>query len=468
MKLKTLIILTPILFPFLCEASTVEHVDFSDFSLLWGLPFVGMIASIALFPLIAEHFWHHHFGKIALFWTLIFLIPFLITTSFAIGIDLVIETIIFEYLPFIILLLGLFTASGGVRLKGTLKGKPSLNLIFLIFGTAIASIMGTTGAAMLLIRPLIRANESRKYQMHIYVFFIFMVANVGGSLSPLGDPPLFLGFLKGVSFFWPLNYLWPHMLFVTALLCATFIVLENYFFNKEPTKTFPHHSDEKFGIDGKLNIILIFIIAGLVLLNGAWKPGIDYYIFGHPISIQMITSNIGILITTLISVIFTKDETRRLNGFTWFPIVEVAKLFFSIFITIIPVIGILKLGNTGQLSFIINLVNDEQGIPIINMYYWVTGTLSSFLDNAPTYLVFFNAAGGNAEILMTTLSKTLIAISTGAVFMGAMTYIGNAPNFMIRSIVEENKIKMPSFFGYMIWSCCILLPIFILMTLIFF
>lgn len=468
MKLKFFICLSFILFPFLGEASTLEHIDFTHFSLLWAVPFVGMILSIALLPLFAEHFWHHHFGKVAAFWAALFLIPFLSNVALNSGLDLILETFLFEYLPFIILLLGLFTTSGGVRLKGTLQGRPTLNALFLLIGTALASIMGTTGAAMLLIRPLIRANESRKYQTHIYVFFIFMVANIGGSLSPLGDPPLFLGFLKGVDFFWPLQNLWPHMLFVNLILLSLFLIFEVYLYSKEPNKTFPHHADEKLGVDGSINIIFVLMIAGMVLLNGMWRPDVFYHFLGHTFSLEMLTSNAGILVITLISVIFTKDETRRLNGFTWFPIVEVAKLFLAIFLTIIPVIEILKLGNSGNLSAIINLVNTPDGTPIVGMYYWVTGILSSFLDNAPTYLVFFNAAGGDAQVLMTDLAQTLIAISTGAVFMGAMTYIGNAPNFMVRSIVEENKIKMPSFFGYMIWSCCILLPVFILMNSIFF
>ena len=468
MKFKLLITLFLALLPLTAFAESATHIDFSIFSLIWGLPFIGIILSIAIFPLVAEHFWHHHFGKIAIFWAIIFLIPLFIKISFPNALDLIFETIIFEYLPFIILLFGLFTASGGVRVKGTLQGKPLLNITFLCFGALIASIMGTTGAAMLLIRPLIRANEWRKHQTHIYVFFIFMVANIGGSLSPLGDPPLFLGFLKGVNFFWPLIYLWKHMLFVNSLLLIIFALMEIYFYRKEPSHKIPKHSDEKIGIDGKINIIFVLMIAGMVLLNGVWKPQISYTLFNFTLPLEMIVSNAGILLISGLSIFLTHDETRQLNGFTWFPIIEVSKLFLAIFITIIPVIEILKIGETGKLGAIINLVNDTEGTPIIQMYYWVTGILSSFLDNAPTYLVFFNVAGGNAELLMTRLAPVLIAISAGAVFMGAMTYIGNAPNFMVRSIVEENKIKMPSFFGYMIWSCSILLPVFILMNIVFF
>ena len=315
-------------------------------------------------------------------------------------------------------------------------------------------------------------------------FFIFLVANIGGSLTPLGDPPLFLGFLQGVSFFWTTNALLVPMILVAIYVLIIFYFIDLYFYNKEIDKK-PDDGELTLSIEGKINFLLLLGIIGGVLLSGFWKPIVGdiynfksiaefdkqlmYSLYHVPLLLQNIIRDVILLFITFLSLRFTSYEIRSSNGFTWFPIVEVAKLFSGIFITIIPAIAILKAGNSGSLYFIINLVTDQStSDPINSMYFWLTGILSSFLDNAPTYLVFFNTAGGIASQLMTELSTTLLAISCGAVFMGAMTYIGNAPNFMVKSIAEENKIEMPSFFGFMIWSICFLVPVFILVSFIYF
>jgi len=372
-----------------------------------------------------------------------------------------------EYIPFILLLFALFTISGGIVIRGNFVGTPGLNLLFLFIGTILASWMGTTGAAMLLIRPLIRANKWRKNKVHIMVFFIFLVANIGGSLTPLGDPPLFIGFLKGVKFFWTTEYMFMPMLFVSSILMILFYIVDNYYFKKESDNK-PPIEPVNFSIEGKLNFILLFGVIASVLLSGMYDLG--YTNFLH-LKYQNILRDITLLILGIISYKITLRSLRDENGFTWFPIVEVAKLFAGIFITIIPVIAILKAGDKGILSGLLDMTTKADNItPNENMYFWLTGSLSSFLDNAPTYFVFFNSAGGenNVAILMNDMWKTLLAISSGSVFMGAMTYIGNAPNFMVRSIAEENKIKMPSFFGYMTWSVLILVPIFVLYSIIWF
>ena len=442
------------------------HLDGSELSIFWVIPFVGILLSIAIFPLIAPHFWHHNFGKISAFWAVLFVAPFLISAGFSITFYEILHVGFLEYIPFIILLLALFTISGGVQLTGSLVGTPIMNTGIIFVGTVLASWMGTTGAAMLLIRPLLRANKDRKYKVHVVVFFIFLVANIGGSLTPLGDPPLFLGFLKGVDFFWTTKAMLLPMLFLVASLLIIFYIYDNIQYKKEEKIPIPIDK-EKIGLKGSFNLLLILGVVFSVLLSGFWRPHIEFTIYHVHLELQNITRDLLLLALAYASWKFTSKEIRQANEFTWFPIVEVAKLFAGIFITIIPAIAILKAGTSGVLAIIINAVSSDSG-PVNHMYFWLTGILSSFLDNAPTYLVFFNTAGGDPQILMGELSKTLLAISAGAVFMGANTYIGNAPNFMVKSIAESSGIKMPSFFGYFLYSLAILFPLFVLVSFIFF
>ena len=464
---KRIIFFLPFLIGVLFAGGGHHGVNGKELPLFSVIPFAGILLSIAIIPLITPHFWHHNFGKIAAFWASLFFIPFAIATGFSLAFYELLHVMLLEYVPFIILLLSLFTIAGGIRLKGSLVGTPILNTAILFIGTVFASWMGTTGAAMLLIRPLIRANKWRSKKVHIIVFFIFLVANIGGSLTPLGDPPLFLGFLHGVKFFWTTKALLLPMIFVSIILLITFYILDSYFYSKEKDSQ-PKSGGDKLAVEGTINFFLLLLVVASVLLSGFWNPHIHYNIYGVHLELQNIVRDVLLLVLTIISWKVTTAEIRKINGFTWFPIQEVAKLFSGIFITIIPAIAILKAGKSGALSAVVNAVTDENGEPVNLMYFWLTGILSSFLDNAPTYLVFFNTAGGDAEILMTTLSGTLLAISAGAVFLGAMTYIGNAPNFMVKSIAEENDIEMPSFFGYMAWSILFLIPVFILVSLIFF
>ena len=442
------------------------HLDGSELSIFWVIPFVGILLSIAIFPLIAPHFWHHNFGKISAFWAVLFVAPFLISAGFSITFYEILHVGFLEYIPFIILLLALFTISGGVQLTGSLVGTPIMNTGIIFVGTVLASWMGTTGAAMLLIRPLLRANKDRKHKVHVVVFFIFLVANIGGSLTPLGDPPLFLGFLKGVDFFWTTKAMFLPMLFLVASLLIIFYIYDNIQYKKEEKIPIPIDK-EKIGLKGSFNLLLILGVVFSVLLSGFWRPHIEFTIYHVHLELQNITRDLLLLALAYASWKFTSKEIRQANEFTWFPIVEVAKLFAGIFITIIPAIAILKAGTSGVLAIIINAVSSDSG-PVNHMYFWLTGILSSFLDNAPTYLVFFNTAGGDPQILMGELSKTLLAISAGAVFMGANTYIGNAPNFMVKSIAESSGIKMPSFFGYFLYYLAILFPLFVLVSFIFF
>lgn len=447
------------------------HFPGAGVSILWAVPFACMLLSIAIMPLTFPHFWEEHFGKVAVFWGLAFLIPCAFAYGFSTALYEFLHIILTDYLPFLILLFSLFTVAGGIRLKGTLVGTPVVNTGLLTVGTLLASWMGTTGAAMLLIRPLLRANAHRKYRVHSVVFFIFLVANIGGSLTPLGDPPLFLGFLRGVDFMWTATNLLVKTALMAGILLALFYALDTVLYRKEGSPKPPvdtQAAGEKFGLEGKINFVFLLGIVLAVLLSGLFPASEPLFtVYGVEIAAQNTLRDLALLVMAGLSLKFTAKRSRELNGFTWAPIEEVAKLFFGIFLSMIPAIAILRAGTDGALASLIRMVTHD-GQPVNAMYFWLTGMLSSFLDNAPTYLVFFNTAGGDAQHLMHEIPATLAAISAGAVFMGANTYIGNAPNFMVRSIAESQGVRMPSFFGYMAWSVGILVPLFALLTVLFF
>ncbi len=451
-----------------CTAFAAE-LDGSRFSPWWGLPFAGLLLSIALMPLLAPRFWHHHFGKITAAWSLAFLLPFAVVFGPGMAGGAVVHTVLGEYIPFTALLVALFTAAGGIYVRGNLHGSPAVNVALMMVGSLLASIMGTTGASMLLIRPLIRANDNRKHVAHVVVFFIFTVSNAGGSLTPLGDPPLFLGFLRGVEFFWTVKYIFPETAFMLGALLAIFYAVDSWYYRREGVlRVDPTPDTPRLGLDGTINFLPLAAVVALVLMSGTWKPGIAFNVFGTTVELQQVLRDVGLVLVTLLSLAITPKGVRAANQFSWAPMQEVAKLFIGIFLTMVPVLAMLKAGTNGPFAAVAHAVTGPDGQPLPWAYFWFTGGLSSFLDNAPTYLVFFNLAGGDAQVLMTTLAPTLAAISAGSVFMGANTYIGNAPNFMVKAIAEDRGVKMPSFFGYMLWSGAVLLPLFVIMTFIWF
>jgi Na+/H+ antiporter NhaD/arsenite permease-like protein len=449
--------------------SLAADIDGSRLSALWGVPFAGILLSIALMPLLLPAFWHHHYGKVSAAWALSFFVPFALVHGGVAASASLVHALLAEYIPFIVLLTALFTVAGGIHIRGNLHGSPGLNAGILLIGAVLASFMGTTGASMLMLRPLIRANDNRVHKAHVIVFFIFIVSNAGGSLTPLGDPPLFLGFLKGVDFFWTVKQIFPETLFLVGSLLVIFYALDSWFYRREGVlKADPTPDTRQFGFDGAANFALLAAIVALVLLSGFWKSPVSFHLMGTDVGLPGLVRDAGLVLVTLLSLKITAKQVHADNQFSWGPMVEVAKLFAGIFLTIIPVIAMLKAGVNGPFGAVVSAVTRPDGQPDPAMYFWATGFLSSFLDNAPTYLVFFNTAGGDPATLMTTLAPTLAAISAGAVFMGANTYIGNAPNLMVKAIAEDRGIKMPGFFGYMAWSCSILVPLFILMTFIWF
>lgn len=457
------------LLPMLAAAS---EIDGSQLAGWWGVPFAGVLLSIALLPMLAPIFWHHHFGKVTAAWALAFFIPFALVFGWGAAGQGLVHALVAEYLPFVILLTALFTVAGGIYIRGNLRGTPLLNVGILAVGAVLASFMGTTGASMLLIRPLIRANDNRRHVAHVVIFFIFIVSNAGGSLTPLGDPPLFLGFLKGVTFFWTAEHVIFETLFLVGALLLLFYLLDRWYFRqageRERSDPTPDSPQGALGFDGKINFVLLLAIVGLVLMSGLWQSPVQWELAGTAVGLPGLVRDAGMVAITLISLALTPRAVHEANQFSWGPMQEVAKLFAGIFLTIIPVIAMLRAGVDGAFGPIVAAVTGADGEPLPAMYFWATGLLSSVLDNAPTYLVFFNTAGGDAATLMTTHAATLAAISAGSVFMGANTYIGNAPNLMVKAIAEDRGVKMPGFFGYMLWSGGILIPLFIVITWLFF
>ncbi|MBY0281885.1 MAG: sodium:proton antiporter [Alphaproteobacteria bacterium] len=427
-----------------------------------SIPFLGVLLSIALLPLLVPKLWHRFENIFLCGWTLLSLGmlwqivrgDFLRSTLLAVFVH--------EYLPFIILLTTLYIIGSGFHIRLKAKATSISNVGFLFVGSLLASLIGTTGAAMLLLRPFIHMNKDRVYRSHNIIFFIFIVANIGGCLTPLGDPPLFLGYLSRIDFFWPLKNLALPFLMTVCPLLIVYGAIDCWFARKENVQIAPEHNQEKFSLEGKSNIILLAGVL-IVLIGSSFIEFLpSYLILDQQVSLSHILRDLILLIFAFISYRTTPKSIHHHQHFSWGPILEVSRVFAAIFITMIPLSIMLKAGESGPFSSLLHFTNSGHQ-PFI--YFWLTGIFSAFLDNAPTYLIFFKMAGGNPEILMTAQAKTLMAISLGAVFMGAMTYIGNAPNFMVRSIAKQSGIVMPSFLGYMGWSCCILLPLFIGVTL---
>lgn len=432
-------------------SSSAVNVDMP----LWALiPFVLMLLMIAVGPLLFHHWWEENKNKL-----IVSLVLGLPTAGWLIykGLHGSLEhQLLFDYIPFIILLGSLFVITGGIHLKGDIQAKPWINTTFLLIGAVLASFMGTTGAAMLLIRPVIKTNSERKFKVHTILFFIAIVANCGGLLTPLGDPPLFLLYLRGAEFTWFMTMI-PQWAFVNVLLLIVYFVVDSYFYKKEPIENikWDNTNIQPIKLKGNLNFVwLIGVVLSVAFLNDQYLP------FIHDNHYFSFIREAAMLLMAGASLLFTTKKLRESNKFTWVPIVEVACLFLGIFITMVPALLYLS---ANAASF---------GLTTPTQVYYATGTLSAFLDNAPTAVSFYNLVQGmhlsDAAMMAGIPEIFLKAISLGAVFFGAMTYIGNGPNFMVKAIAEENKITMPGFFGYIIkFSIIVLLPIYILTQLVF-
>lgn len=444
-------------------------------NLLLCIPFAGLLLCVAVLPLVKPEWWEKRRPLVVALWSLLFLVPFAILYGAGSAAETVLECMINDYLTFIVLLFGLFCVAGNITMEGDLAGSPRVNVILLATGTLLSSLIGTTGSSMLMVRPVIKMNAWRKRRAHVMVFFIFLISNIGGCLTPIGDPPLLMGFSRGVPFFWSLRLL-PVLAFNMILLLTIFYWIDrkNYRMDiaqgRKPDISKP---GTEITIQGLHNLIFLVMIVAAVILSGT-LPGMAAFqdaegnvrgirvfrevVLTYPSVIEIAM----ILAAAFLSFRTTNQEIRRKNHFTWGAIQEVAVLFIGIFITMQPALMLLK------------TMGAQLGITKPSEMFWATGALSSFLDNTPTYLVFLTTTGamnfaeGIATALGTIPVKMLMAISCGAVFMGANTYIGNAPNFMVKSISDENGIRMPSFFGYLLWSARILIPVFLLDTIVFF
>ena len=457
-------------------AATVHdslELDGSLLSPFWAVPFLGIILSIALMPNLFPDFWKNHFGKVSYFWIAIVLVGIAIFEGVGVSIHSLLAVMFEQFLPFIALLIALYTITGSIRLRGQLVGTPIVNVTILLVGAILSSWLGTTGAAVLLIRPLINANIWRKFKIHTLIFFIFIVGNIGGTLTPVGNPPLLMGFISKVPFFWPTAKLLAPTALSVAILLVVYFFIEMYFYKKEEVKHIKNE-EKSIAIEGGWNFVLLLAVIFTVILS-SYEMGTAFTMFQVTIPVNELVE-LGLLASiTILCLKMGKEETRIANNFSWHPIVEVGKLFAGIFICMAPLIAMLRAGADGPMKLLINSLATPDGHPINAMYYWLSGGLSAFLDSAPAYLVFFNtaaapagAAGLAPHVFMTqTIPTTLIAITAGASFMGAITYIGNAPNMMVKAIAEEYDIKMPSFFGYMAWSICILIPLFLLVQFLF-
>ena len=414
----------------------MEPADFLP-PLIWITPFVTLLLGIAILPLVAPHFWESNLRKLA--FSAVLGVPVLVL--YLRHAPLAIEHTAADYVSFMVLLGSLFVISGGVLMDGDLEATPLVNTGFLALGALMASFIGTTGASMLLIRPLLHTNSERRKVVHTVVFFIFLVSNVGGCLTPLGDPPLFLGYLQGVPFTWTFRLL-PAWLFTSAVLLAIYFVWDTRAHASEqpPRIRADKAHIEPLSVRGKENLLLLGgIVAAAAFLGSPWRE-------------------LAMVALSVVSYFRTSPALRVANHFSFHPIIEVAVIFLGIFATMIPALDLLRVRGS------------ELGVTEPWQFFWATGALSSFLDNAPTYLTFLALGQGQGltpEVVMVPHS-ILTAISLGAVFMGANTYIGNGPNFMVRSIAESRGVRMPGFGGYMIYSGCILLPVFGLVTAIFF
>jgi Na+/H+ antiporter NhaD/arsenite permease-like protein len=500
------------------------------------IPFLGVLLSIALAPLLIPAFWHKYDNTILIIWTM--MSTWLCFDSIggnATG-HLVSGILFKEYLPFIILIGALYIISSGIHIRINKSGTTGVNVAILLVGELLSNLIGTTGTSMLLLRPMLEVNKARKYKVHTVIFFIFLVSNIGGCLLPFGDPPLFLGYLKGVNFLWTAKHMFPLFLVISTTLILVYVVLDKWFLRRECNQANDGQKEDaglcntknvasswKMGVEigGYLDIALMIVVAVLVAGAGLLSKKEAFSVFGTSVHYKGLFRDVGLILISVVSIVYRRRTLRRskhlhegegaahnlsehshdagsgagehlhggagycigehahgdsyeaghsagehLHGhkISWAPLSEVARYFIAIFITMAPIAVMLKGGHEFFVP-IRNMLGSTAHAPF--WYFWFVSPFSAFLDNAPTYVVFFKMAGGDALALMTEHSRILTAISAGSVFMGAMTYIGNAPNFMVTSIAKQYGVHMPSFFGYMAWSCAILLPVMIAVSYFF-
>ncbi len=423
------------------------------YSLPDAYPYIALMLGLAFCPLLIPKIWHR-FEKLILsvigLWTLTAMVQVEGTSQAMHSFN---HMLVHEYIAFLAILFALYVVASGIHVQFNMSDSLKNNLFILLGGAVLANFIGTTGASMVLIRPFLKLNHNRPYKTHLGVFFIFIIANIGGSLTPLGDPPLFMGYLAGVDFWWTLQHGWAPFVIAITFCLSVFAIIDR----AKNKHAISQRHDVGIPIEGGINFILMAAIVAITLLAPRLSGDPVVAFMGTEVSWQDILRDISYVTIGGLSLWLTPKHIHRHQHFNFEPFKEVARVFLVIFLSLIPITAMLKLGADGPFCGLFNFAH-AHGLPVDVRYFWASGSLSAFLDNAPTYLLFFKMAGGDAEILMHQLPLTLLAISLGSVYMGAMSYIGNAPNFMVRSIAKQSGVEMPSFIGYMVWSCVVLLP----------
>jgi Na+/H+ antiporter NhaD/arsenite permease-like protein len=446
------------------------EIEGASLGLGWAIPFAGLLLTIAVCQAGFPKLWEHHFGKITLAWIFATVIPLAVREGGGVAAEVTVDLLVMDYLPFLISIFTLYVIAGGIHVRTRMSGHPTENVILLAAGTLASGLMGTPGATLLFLPIVLTSNRWRHSKVHTIVFFIFLVSNMGGGLTPLG-PPLLMGYLKGVSFIWTMEAMALPTALGSAILLGLYWLMDTLLvFPREDAAKRAAHREENdiLSVGGNLNILLLAAVVAVVVLCGSWQSSAKLQLGFLALAVPDVVRMVVMVALAMVSLRRTSAHIRQINQFSWGPMKEVAILFAGIFITMLPPLAILKAGLDGAMGGLIRLVTDPSGAPLNWIYFVITGVLSSFLDNAPTFLVFFNVAGGDANVLMGTQAATLTAISAGAAFWGGVTYIGNAPNFMVRSIAEERGTAMPSFFAFMLWSVVLLLPTFGVLAVIFF
>jgi Na+/H+ antiporter NhaD/arsenite permease-like protein len=446
-----------------------QLLDGPNLGLIWGIPFLGLLLTIALTQTLWPTGWLRHFGKLTALWIAASILPLILHFGAAGGVALV-NLLLLDYAPFVVSIGALYVISGGIHIRSRMSGHPVENALLFALGAVAGGIIGTPGATLLFLPVLMRANRWRRYRAHSLLFLIFLVCNIGGAFSPIG-PPLLIGYLRGISFLWTVRMLAAPTLFVSALLIAVYIALDSLIlYPREDSAPRARHREvhNALGLEGVANIPLL---AGAIVLQiacGMWTSPVAFSLGVAALPLPDAVRLAGLVALAGMSLVLTPRQVRTKNRFEWGPIVEVGVVFAGIFACILPLLAILEAGSRGAMVGLLHLVSGAGGEPINWAYFTATGMLSSVLDNAPAFLLFFNAAGGDANALMGLQATTLVAISAGAAFWGGLTYVGNAPNLMVRSIAEQQGVRMPTFLAYVVWAGAALLPIFALIAFLFF
>jgi Na+/H+ antiporter NhaD/arsenite permease-like protein len=450
-------------------SSYAQLLNGPGLGLAWGIPFLGLLLTIALAQTLWPAGWSRHYGKLTSLWIAAAVVPLIVHFGNA-GATALETLLLLDYLPFVVSIAALYIIAGGIHIRSRMSGHPGENAILFALGTLAGGIIGTPGATLLFLPVLLKANRWRRYRAHSLIFLILLICNIGGAFSPMG-PPLLIGYLRGVSFLWTVRAMAPPTLFVSGLLIAIYLTLDSLLlYRREDSAARARHKQvhNALGLEGRVNLLLL---AGAIILQiacGQWQSPLSINLGVTPLPLPDIVRLLALAALAMASLALTPRRVRMANHFAWEPIAEVAIVFAGIFACILPLLAILEAGPNGAMAGLLHLVTGPDGQPINWAYFTATGLLSGFLDNAPTFLLFFNAAGGDPTALMGPQAITLMAISAGAAFWGGLTYVGNAPNLMVRSIAEQQGIRMPSFLTYMVYAAIVLLPVFALTAFLFF